>query len=120
VLSSALSALLFLFAVFFPAPPPTPLHPLSLHDALPISFNNVIGFRPSQGRVPELPSADPYYHQLSTEGPMGRSVEDTVRLFGSRSEEHTSELQSRENLVCRLLLEKKKNKEGNTTIESRR
>src|SRR5690606_41633176 len=30
-------------------------------------------------------------------------------LFGHRSEEHTSELQSRENLVCRLLLEKKKN-----------
>src|SRR5690606_39823476 len=31
-----------------------------------------------------------------------------VRLAGPRSEEHTSELQSRENLVCRLLLEKKK------------
>src|SRR5436309_12156091 len=31
-----------------------------------------------------------------------------------RSEEHTSELQSRENLVCRLLLEKKKKKQGNT------
>src|SRR5215475_11264258 len=31
------------------------------------------------------------------------------RSSGSRSEEHTSELQSRENLVCRLLLEKKKN-----------
>src|SRR5690606_20855747 len=33
-----------------------------------------------------------------------------------RSEEHTSELQSRENLVCRLLLEKKKNKKQNVTI----
>src|SRR5436309_8000263 len=32
-----------------------------------------------------------------------------------RSEEHTSELQSRENLVCRLLLEKKKNKRNNNT-----
>src|SRR5207302_11384824 len=32
-----------------------------------------------------------------------------VRAAGERSEEHTSELQSRENLVCRLLLEKKKN-----------
>src|SRR5690606_41394057 len=31
-----------------------------------------------------------------------------VHLFGTRSEEHTSELQSRENLVCRLLVEKKK------------
>src|SRR5690606_41627946 len=32
----------------------------------------------------------------------------SLLLFGLRSEEHTSELQSRENLVCRLLLEKKK------------
>src|SRR5690606_10802130 len=35
-----------------------------------------------------------------------------VVISGPRSEEHTSELQSRENLVCRLLLEKKKNKKG--------
>src|SRR5690606_29319483 len=34
-------------------------------------------------------------------------------VFCTRSEEHTSELQSRENLVCRLLLEKKKKKENN-------
>src|SRR5690606_39552535 len=33
-----------------------------------------------------------------------------------RSEEHTSELQSRENLVCRLLLEKKKNKQSNERV----
>src|SRR5690606_41910643 len=33
-----------------------------------------------------------------------------VRPYQTRSEEHTSELQSRENLVCRLLLEKKNNK----------
>src|SRR5690606_41007863 len=37
------------------------------------------------------------------------AVEARVERGGSRSEEHTSELQSRENLVCRLLLEKKKN-----------
>src|SRR5690606_42160424 len=34
-----------------------------------------------------------------------------------RSEEHTSELQSRENLVCRLLLEKKKKNDGQRTVE---
>src|SRR5947209_14873764 len=39
-----------------------------------------------------------------------------VQLFSLRSEEHTSELQSRQYLVCRLLLEKKKNKKT-TTIE---
>src|SRR5436309_12687370 len=35
-------------------------------------------------------------------------ITDTMARVGLRSEEHTSELQSRENLVCRLLLEKKK------------
>src|SRR5688572_32521797 len=37
------------------------------------------------------------------------AVLDAVLVAGSRSEEHTSELQSQSNLVCRLLLEKKKN-----------
>src|SRR5690606_42058574 len=37
---------------------------------------------------------------------------DQVGVAAERSEEHTSELQSRENLVCRLLLEKKKKKKG--------
>src|SRR2546427_9425262 len=41
---------------------------------------------------------------------------DDRRTLGSRSEEHTSELQSQSNLVCRLLLEKKKKKPGNTHI----
>src|SRR5690606_39901387 len=40
-------------------------------------------------------------------------------LYQSRSEEHTSELQSRENLVCRLLLEKKKKEENTTTLHAR-
>jgi amidase len=47
----------------------------------PGAFNNVIGFRPSQGRVPRVPKADPFYNQLSTAGPMGRDVEDTIRLL---------------------------------------
>src|SRR5690606_41722182 len=45
--------------------------------------------------------------QRNLERGFNRRVVDRVAL---RSEEHTSELQSRENLVCRLLLEKKKNK----------
>ena len=48
----------------------------------PAAFNNVIGFRPSQGRVPGT-SEDPYYTQLSVNGPMGRNVEDTIRLLGT-------------------------------------
>src|SRR5207302_8391198 len=98
---------------------PTPLSTLSLHDALPI-------FRPD------------VYHQLLVERNAGRvrvrldglvviesdyppgparvglwshapAAFDGITLTAHfRSEEHTSELQSRENLVCRLLLEKKK------------
>jgi amidase len=49
----------------------------------PAAFNNVIGFRPSQGRVPEHPSSDLFYQQLAVSGPMGRNVEDTIRLLGT-------------------------------------
>lgn len=49
----------------------------------PGAFNNVIGFRPTQGRVPGVPQSDLFYDQLSTNGPMGRNVEDTIRLLGT-------------------------------------
>src|SRR5207302_8758056 len=69
---------------FFIAAASTGLYTLSLHDALPISRG------------------------LTQCGRFDRSVELASRNQGHlRSEEHTSELQSRENLVCRLLLEKK-------------
>src|SRR5690606_41074098 len=47
----------------------------------------------------------PWIADLAADGTLD---EATARVFRFRSEEHTSELQSRENLVCRLLLEKKK------------
>src|SRR5690554_7211361 len=43
-------------------------------------------------------------------------LENLLQTAGSRSEEHTSELQSRPHLVCRLLLEKKKNKINKDTL----
>ena len=46
----------------------------------PAAFNNVLGFRPSQGRVPSE-VLDPFYGQLATDGPMGRSVEDVAMLL---------------------------------------
>lgn len=49
----------------------------------PAGWNNVIGFRPSQGRVPSSWEGDVWYQQLSTDGPMGRSVEDVIRLLGT-------------------------------------
>lgn len=47
----------------------------------PAAFNNVIGFRPSQGRVPAAPSLELFVQQLSTEGPMGRTVADVALLL---------------------------------------
>jgi amidase len=47
----------------------------------PAGWNNVFGLRPSQGRVPAWPAADVWVTQLSTEGPMGRTVEDVARLL---------------------------------------
>src|SRR3989442_9444667 len=76
---------------FFNDTATTEIYTLSLHDALPIS--------PAHGRV------------------RIRSIDETAPFSGrrrkARSEEHTSELQSRPHLVCRLLLEKKKKKQRN-------
>jgi amidase len=47
----------------------------------PAAWNDVYGFRPSQGRVPRWPSADVWVALLSTEGPMGRSVKDVAALL---------------------------------------
>lgn len=47
----------------------------------PAGWNNVFGFRPSQGRVPMGPSSEVYFQQLALEGPMGRSVADLAMLL---------------------------------------
>jgi amidase len=49
----------------------------------PGAFNNVIGFRPTQGRVPAGRGGDLFYQQMGTSGPMGRNTEDTIRLLHS-------------------------------------
>ncbi|MES1924547.1 amidase [Salinisphaera sp. T31B1] len=51
----------------------------------PAAFNNVFGFRPSFGRVPQAPSPDVFGQQLGTEGPMGRSVADLARLLSTQA-----------------------------------
>src|SRR6185295_20239029 len=78
------TSLLFSFFFFFNDTATTEIYTLSLHDALPISSS----------APPSWATCNP--HCCSRE---------------RRSEEHTSELQSRQYLVCRLLLEKKKKKE---------
>jgi amidase len=47
----------------------------------PAGWNNVFGFRPSQGRVPQWPAQDVWVTQLGTDGPMGRTVRDVARLL---------------------------------------
>src|SRR5438874_6398516 len=75
----------------------TEFYTLSLHDALPISKTRTL----AAATVPPIASGRPDKPIKSARGnPAGASE--------SRSEEHTSELQSRRDLVCRLLLEKKK------------
>ena len=47
----------------------------------PGAFNNVIGFRPTQDRVPNDVGSDLYYTRMGATGPMGRNTEDTIRLL---------------------------------------
>src|SRR5690349_22194443 len=75
---------------FFNGPAPPEIYTLSLHDALPISCVLV---------------ANGIHAALDPVAPLAPGTQYELRL---RSEEHTSELQSRRDLVCRLLLEKKK------------
>src|SRR2546430_11116955 len=89
--------LVWWFIFFFNDTATTEIYTLSLHDALPIS-----GARQRVGCADRVAPG------------RGRGGESTLRRArarpgaSQRSEEHTSELQSQSNLVCRLLLEKKK------------
>src|SRR2546422_7860897 len=79
---------------FFNDTATTEIYTLSLHDALPISIGPPM-YRSLEGTIIYL---------------LGERFNAQVQAYGQeRSEEHTSELQSRLHLVCRLLLEKKKN-----------
>src|SRR5205809_7828825 len=85
----------FFFFFFFNDTATTEIYTLSLHDALPIWWQ----------------------HQIDV---VVRPTPRAADEVGIRSEEHTSELQSRLHLVCRLLLEKKKKKKNQITIATKR
>src|SRR2546430_8683349 len=82
---------------FFNDTATTEIYTLSLHDALPISQE-----------VPRQPARARVRRAELHRGTEGRPA--------PRSEEHTSELQSQSNLVCRLLLEKKKKNGTRLTV----
>src|SRR5690606_40464141 len=102
------------------APSLTDTYTLSLHDALPISVDGRQGpkvflpvdLRHVGGQVIEFSQALQLFaaqaiRKLRPQALLHRVQPDAEQRLVNRSEEHTSELQSRENLVCRLLLEKK-------------
>src|SRR5207249_12144575 len=104
----------------FTKTPSTHTHTLSLHDALPISYRD-------QGQRPLGHAREQLQHAAALAAAVPRPGADGIAARSGRawsagndpggrdgrhgrSEEHTSELQSRFDLVCRLLLEKKKKK----------
>src|SRR5439155_25533055 len=94
----------------FPTPPTPQIYTLSLHDALPISPRSCAGSATSRQRPPRETTRG---GQRSRPARRRRQTMKNITRRSVRSEEHTSELQSRGHLVCRLLLEKKKNKMQN-------
>src|SRR3712207_8236470 len=89
--------------VFFNDTATTEIYTLSLHDALPIFANPV--FDPV---APIFTSLDTHLRSSRAAGCGPGASGEPAPVPEPRSEEHTSELQSRQYLVCRLLLEKKK------------
>src|SRR2546429_6464871 len=89
---------------FFNDTATTEIYPLSLHDALPIS--------------PAIAATRRWTASAVSSGRRFAAAAATIStstvdvLIVARSEEHTSELQSRLHLVCRLLLEKKKHRQA--------
>src|SRR5688572_31345799 len=97
---------------FFNDTATTEIYTLSLHDALPICPTDI-----GDGRVPGSLHAGTNYVANVGSGTVGFGLiasgdgiftQTPLGFRDLRSEEHTSELQSQSNLVCRLLLEKKK------------
>src|SRR2546430_13492263 len=90
---------------FFNDTATTEIYTLSLHDALPIS--SALRVRPVDGDADDLvvPASD---STMRWPGRYAATAPNSTPI-AIRSEEHTSELQSQSNLVCRLLLEKKNN-----------
>src|SRR5256885_4909294 len=93
---------------FFNDTATTEIYTLSLHDALPIF---AIAFSMAAGA--QAPAAKSI--KMQSTWPASNTLQEHFKMFAERvdkrSEEHTSELQSPCNLVCRLLLEKKKKKD---------
>src|SRR5438093_2277989 len=96
---------------FFNDTATTEIYTLSLHDALPICAQT-----PEAGKR-KLFFANPWGMAFTTQSNAGSAYVVSAASDVGRSEEHTSELQSLTNLVCRLLLEKKNKKKHKIIIK---
>src|SRR3712207_8683564 len=96
--------------LFFNDTATTEIYTLSLHDALPISSSMFFtSGRPTRSsRTFRRPRVSVSATTPTSAAPSRNREQSTSTTTASRSEEHTSELQSRQYLVCRLLLEKHK------------
>src|SRR2546422_8084041 len=90
-------SLSFFSFFFFNDTATTEIYTLSLHDALPICLAHPGKLAPYE-----------FFADIASDDPRDLPRRVVNLLYSLRSEEHTSELQSRLHLVCRLLLEKKK------------
>src|SRR3712207_8374024 len=101
---------------FFNDTATTEIYTLSLHDALPIWDRFIAAY------IPRMRTMGSTSLQHCTTWAIADSTQNALCSKApsrtARSEEHTSELQSRQYLVCRLLLEKKKTLHSNTHIQS--
>src|SRR2546422_11029986 len=113
------NTLLHGFFVFFNDTATTEIYTLSLHDALPISKSAAECSRwntPNNLSAYFMSKPAPLSRTMKARPPFASTEANWTRgcgcfaVYFQRSEEHTSELQSRLHLVCRLLLEKKKYK----------
>src|SRR5699024_11748511 len=95
---------------FCPAPPYHDAASLSLHDALPIYGREIDWMAPEPDRVRQTgpDTVEVHFSRVRNWLNCFGMPADLLPRLADRSEEHTSELQSRFDLVCRLLLEKKK------------
>src|SRR5207244_12341489 len=107
-----LTLVLTLHLLLFTQTAPPELSTLSLHDALPIFLRTAArAAREKQSGLPGRPASSPPAHRQATRACRRRGSNRSTAWpaeWRPRSEEHTSELQSPDHLVCRLLLEKKK------------
>src|SRR5690625_5888826 len=107
-----------IYLFFFNLPAPPAIYTLSLHDALPIllQLHVLLERVETAGDIDHHRMVDDHLRRSQRVDLLGIAAQllhglaHGSQVHDARSEEHTSELQSRGHLVCRLLLEKKKNR----------